>query len=328
VSAEGGILPGVIDEVQRTDLREYIRLLLALGEGDFDSVVEQSTEYLEDAPGARSLAREFAVEEFTGYMAAQRTWPDVLDSDRLLRAFRDLDLAGILARVDFACCQSCGVAEIGGEVPEDERDAYRGYVFCHRQDMASAVLGGGLHLAYGIFTDAVLPADQTDIGREVAATIRRHGLEVDWNEDPGSRIAVSLTWRRRRFGRLATWPGGPAPSASGPDHLAVRYCDYQRGRYEDEAVPMSLAEAKTVLLDLTPQANNFAVFEGRSGGVIQICWEKGRRLWLETLDRTARCSRGRHVTPDEADDLVTALAREDRVALDRLGDLETRPWDA
>ena len=327
MSAEGGILRGVIDEVQRTDLREYMRLLLALGAGDFDSIVEQGTEYLEDAPSARSLAREFAVEEFAGYMAAQQTWPDVLDSDRLLRAFRDLDLAGILARVDFACCQNCGVTEIGGEVPEDERHAYRGYVFCHRQNMAAAVLGGELHLAYGIFNDAVLHADQTGIGMEVAAMIRRHGLEVNWNEDPGSRIAVPLTWRRRRFGRLATWPGGASPAASGPDHLAVNYCDYQRGRYEDEPLPMSLAEAKTILLDLTPQANNFAVFEGRSGGIIQMRWEKGRRLWLETLDQTARCSRGRHVTPDEADDLVTVLAREDRIALDRLGDLETRPWD-
>jgi hypothetical protein len=189
------------------------------------------------------------------------------------------------------------------------------------------VLGGELHLAYGIFNDAVLHADQTGIGMEVAAMIRRHGLEVNWNEDPGSRIAVPLTWRRRRFGRLATWPGGASPAASGPDHLAVNYCDYQRGRYEDEPLPMSLAEAKTILLDLTPQANNFAVFEGRSGGIIQMRWEKGRRLWLETLDQTARCSRGRHVTPDEADDLVTVLAREDRIALDRLGDLETRPWD-
>jgi hypothetical protein len=317
----------MIDEVQRTDLHELIRLLLVLGKDDFDSIVEQGTEYLEDAPGARSLARDFAVEEFTAYMADQQTWPEVLESDRLLRAFRDLDLAGIVARVDFACCQNCGIHEIGGEVSEEERHAYRGYVFCHRQDMHSVVQGGGLSLAYGIFNDAVLSADQTSIGMEVVAMIRRHGLDVDWDENPGTRIEVPLTWRRRRFGRLATWPGGSAPAAAGPDRLAVNYCDYQRGRYEDEPAPMSLAEARTVLLDLTPRTNNFAVFKARSGGVVQMRWERGRRLWLETLDQAARCSRGRHVTPDEADDLVTVLSREDRVALDRLGDLETRPWD-
>ncbi|WP_214321788.1 DUF6891 domain-containing protein [Nonomuraea sediminis] len=313
--------------IDENGLRERVRLLLALGEDDFDGIVEQGTEYLEGAPGAGSLARDVAVQEFAGYLDGQRAWPEVLDSDRLLRAFRDLDLAGIVARVDFACCQSCGISEIGGEVPESERDAYRGYVFCHRQDMAAAVQGGGLFLAYGIFTDADRAADQAEIGAEVAAAIRGRGLEVDWNGDPGTRIGVPLTWRRRRFGRLAGRPGGPAPAAPGPERLAVTYCDYRRGRGVDEPVAMSLAEARTVLLDLTPVADNFAVFEGPSGGVVQMCWEQGRRLWLETLDQANRCSYGRHVTPDEAHDLVTVLAREDRVAVDRLGELETRRWD-
>ncbi|GAA4057333.1 DUF6891 domain-containing protein [Actinomadura miaoliensis] len=318
----------MIDEIQRGDLRQYVRLLLALGDDDFDGVVEKGAQYLEDAPGAGSLARRFAEEEFAGHLADQRAWPEVLDSDRLLRAFRDLDLAGIVARADFACCQNCGVGEIGGEVPEDERHAYRGYVFCHRQDMESAVRGDGLFLSYGVFTDAArqLAADQAGIGAEVAAALRRHGLEVDWNGDPAKRIGVPLTWRRRRFGRFAAWPDGPAPAVPVPGGLSVSYCDYRRGRYEDRPVPVSLAEARTVLHALTPRENNFAVFEGRSGGVVQMRWEKGRRLWLESPDPAAGCSRGRHVTPDEADDLVAVLAREDRVALDRLGDVKTVPW--
>ncbi|MET8867211.1 hypothetical protein ABZW11_30065 [Nonomuraea sp. NPDC004580] len=313
---------------QRSDAREFVRLLVALGADDFDSIVEQGTDFLGGGPEAGSLLRELAVEEFSTYLSGQPAWPEALDSDRLLRAFRDLELAGIVARADFACCQSCGIAEIGGEVPDDERHAYRGYVFCHRQDMRDVVDGGRLSLAYGRFNDALVPVDQADIGREVAETIRRHGLEVRWNGDPGIRIEVPLTWRRRRFGRLATWPGGPSPSSTGPYHLTVSYCDYRLGRYEDEPVPMSLAQARSLLLDLIPRAGNFAVFVGRSGGVIQMRWEDGRRLWLEAPDQEARHSRGRHVTPDEADDLVTILAREDRVAIDRLGDLETHPWDA
>ncbi|GAB2933879.1 hypothetical protein GCM10027203_38000 [Nonomuraea fastidiosa] len=45
-------------------------------------------------------------------------------------------------------------------MPEDERHAYRGYVFCHRQDMRDAVDGGRLSLAYGVFNDAAVTADQ------------------------------------------------------------------------------------------------------------------------------------------------------------------------
>ncbi|WP_285493478.1 hypothetical protein [Actinomadura sp. NBRC 104425] len=319
----------MIDERRQDDLRQYVRLLLALGEEDFDGIVQNGTEYLDDAPGAEAPARRLAEEEFAGYLADQRTWPEVLESDRLLRAFRDLDLAGIVARVDFTCCQSCGVCEIGDEVPDDEHHAYRGYVFCHRQDMHGAVHGDGLYLSYGVFTDAPVqvPGGSAAIGEEVAAALRRHGLQVDWGGDPGKRIGVPLTWRRRRFGRFAVWPGGPAPAAApGPGGLSVSYCDHRRGHHEDRPVPVSLAEARTVLHALTPWENNFAVFEGRSGEVVQMRWKKGRRLWLESPDPAARCSRGRHVTPDEADDLVTALAREDRVALDRLGEVETVPW--
>ncbi|MEV4800458.1 hypothetical protein AB0K18_10625 [Nonomuraea sp. NPDC049421] len=317
----------MFDERQKSEAREFVRLLLALGQDDFDGIVEQGTDLLGGTPGAESLLRELAVEEFSRYLSDQPIWPEVLDSDRLLRAFKDLELAGIVARADFACCQNCGIAEIGGEVPDDERHAYRGYVFCHRQDMRDAVDGGRLSLAYGVFNDASVTTDQAGIGREVAETIRRHGLEAQWNGDPGTRIEVPLAWRRRRFGRLATWPGGPPPASPDPHHMTVTYCDYRRGRYEDEPVPMPLEQARSLLLDLTPRKGNFAVFIGRSGGVIQMRWEDGRRLWLETPDQEARHSRGRHVTLDEADDLVTTLAREDRVAIDHLGNLETHPWD-
>ncbi|WP_433337419.1 DUF6891 domain-containing protein [Spirillospora sp. CA-294931] len=318
----------MIDEVQRTNLREHLRLLLALGEDDFDGVVRGGVEYLRgtaDEAEVAELAREFAVEEFAGYLAEQETWPEVLESDRVLRAFRDLDLAGIVARADYACCQNCGIAEIGGQVPADEHDAYRGYAFCHRQDMAGAVTGDGLYLAFGIFTDADPPAEQAAIGAEVAAALRDRGLEVTWNGDTGARIEVPLTWRRPRFGPFAAWPDGPEASSSGP--LLGSYCDYRRGRHIDESVPMSLAEAKAVLLELTPRENNFAVFEGESGEVVQVFWEKGRRLWLESPDPESRSSRGRHVTPDEADDVVTVLAREGRADLERLGDLRDVPWE-
>jgi hypothetical protein len=49
------------------------------------------------------------------------------------------------------------------------------------------------------------------------------------------------------------------------------------------------------------------------------------RLWLETPEPEHRRSRGRHVTLDEAAQMITAHAREDRVAVDDLGDLEHVP---
>jgi hypothetical protein len=315
----------MIDSEDHDLLRDQIRKALAIGDDDFDAIVEDCVDFLDTAPDSAAVAEaaaEIAKEEFAAYRADQESWPDLLDSDRLLRAFRDLETAGIVARENFTCCQTCGTAEIGGEVPEGTEA--RGYVFCHFQDVQAAVAGQGIYLAYGAFGED--GSATAGIGEEIVAALRRHGLTPEWNGDPGQRIEVPMTWRRRRFGRLATWPGGPEPEAAGP--LRVTYCDYGRGGAQDEAVPMSLAESRRVLLDLTPRKGNFATFEGRSGDVVQMIWEDGPRLWLESPDTAARCSRGRHVTPAEAEDLIRVLADEDRADLARLGDIEVRPWSA
>ncbi|MFI0371023.1 DUF6891 domain-containing protein [Actinomadura sp. 1N219] len=305
-------------------LREHIRVLLALGADDFDAIVGRCAEYLDDTPDVTSLAAEIAAEEFAAYLADQRTWPDVTDSDRLLRAFRDLDVSGIVARADFACCQNCGISEVGGEVPRGEQR--RGYTFCHRQDMEAAVSGGGLMLAYGVFKDAAEASTQPEIGEDVAEALRRHGLTVRWDGDPSRRIEVDVTYRRRRSGRLAAWPDGPAPPVPGTDRLDVTYSDYARGRNAEDPMPMTLAEARGLLLELTPYADNFAVFEGRSGDVAQVIWETGPRLWLEFPDPAARRSHGRHVTVAEAEDIISVLAAEDRAALDLLPGHTTENW--
>ncbi|MBO2459351.1 DUF6891 domain-containing protein [Actinomadura violacea] len=308
-------------------VRGRVRLLLALGEDDYEAIAADAAESLDGAPGADGVARDVTADEFAAYLADQRTWPETIASDRVLRAFRDLDLAGIVARVDHGCCQNCGIAEIGGEVPDGEQHAYRGYAFSHRQDMENAVDGGGLTIAYGVFNDAQMQADQAGIGREVAAALQRHGLDVQWSGDPGERIEVPLTWRRRRFGGLAAGPGEPAPEPPAGDRVDVTFCDYHRGRHADDDVPMTLAGAKDVLAALTPWKDNFAVFEGLSGGVLQVCWEEGRRLWLERPDAEARCSHGRYATPSEVEDLLAVLAREGDVAVGLLGDVAVDHWD-
>lgn len=49
--------------------------------------------------------------------------------------------------------------------------------------------------------------------------------------------------------------------------------------------------------------------------------------WLEAPDPAHLSSRGRYVTRDEAVTMIQALARDDRVAVDDLGGLETVPWN-
>jgi hypothetical protein len=162
-----------------------------------------------DAAWARRVAELTAVDE------AQ---PDA--ADRLARAFALLEDRGIVSRMDFTCCQTCGHAEIGDEV-EEGVDA-RGYTFFHRQD-SERIADGDVMLAFGSFgphadLDAALfaaaEADEDTpererarelamsrsgelIAEEVVRTLRDTGLTVDWDGTAGTRIRVALpTWQR------------------------------------------------------------------------------------------------------------------------------------
>ncbi|MEV5826250.1 hypothetical protein AB0L25_11795 [Spirillospora sp. NPDC052242] len=294
--------------------RDHARFLVALGRHDFASVVGRCGE-LFDADDLPAVVAD----AFAAHLADQETWPDELDTDRLQRAFRELDTSGIVARLDHTCCQNCGIDEIGGEVAKG--DEPRGYVFAHRQDMQAAVPGGALTLAYGVFCEDEQPPDaQAAIGEEVAAALRRHGLRVDWDGSPRRRIDVALTWRRRRYGRLAAYPGSPPPAAQ---TVSVSYENGPSGGGQFGELPVTPAQARDVLLTVTPYMGNFINFITPTKSLIAI-WDPGPRLKFEIPDPAKRCYYSRHVTIEEAEEVVTVLATEDRIAL--TGDLTTEYW--
>ncbi|MFG1927149.1 DUF6891 domain-containing protein [Cryptosporangium sp. NPDC048952] len=197
-----------MDEDVRESAIDHIRTQVGRGSRTFVEVVDDTVEYLGDEaePGElRPVAWSIASDEFAAALAAQATWPERTDNDRLTEAFRALDAAGIVARQDFACCQNCGLAEIGGTVPDPA--AARGYVFYHQQDTDSAVAGEGVHLAYGLFG----APPTTEIGTEVTTALTAAGLPVNWDGTTGQRIHVPLDWAIRRHGRLAAFAAAPEP---------------------------------------------------------------------------------------------------------------------
>jgi hypothetical protein len=115
-----------------------------------------------------------------------------------------------------------------------------------------------------------------------------------------------------------------------PEHmLLMRVNDAERRREDGDDHPTPLEGCLAWLGALAHTEGNYLVFAGRSDGVVQMRWQgPGEpRLWLEAPEPAHRRSRGRYVTPGEAAAMIEALAREDRVAVDDLGDLETVAWD-
>ena len=156
----------------------------------------------------------------------EAAWPEGgSDYERVARAFAALNDEGVVARMDFTCCNSCGTTEIDDErtALPDPGEGYRyreeQYVFFHQQDADRLVdEPAQLMLTYSAWraardTDPELLAaarrgdreaetrirEETDrkVGERVAAALAAEGLTVSWNGDPAQRLAVEIAhWRK------------------------------------------------------------------------------------------------------------------------------------
>ena len=185
-------------------MRENARRMILPGFMPLDEVHSIVAELAEDedSPPAAERIRAIVDQLWSERLAEQSTWHDLSDADRLDAAFTELEAAGLVARMAFTCCGSCGVAEIGDEVPQGA--TARGFVFFHQQDGdVLAEPDPYLYLSYGAFcgpmTNDVEGRKATEeIGQLVARYLDAHGLQVDWDGTIAQRIRLfDLDWRRR-----------------------------------------------------------------------------------------------------------------------------------
>jgi hypothetical protein len=146
-------------------------------------------------------AERIAAELLETQRRLEGQWAGPTDCDQLDRAFDELNRHGIIARQNLPCCNTCGLAEISADMEAKIRngETVRGYVFYHQQDTEVAP-HGELFLSYGSHGDS--PEDTVCLGQEIVQELARVGLTAAWTNKPDERIAVPLTWRKRRFSRL------------------------------------------------------------------------------------------------------------------------------
>ncbi|MEU9399516.1 hypothetical protein [Streptomyces sp. NPDC048242] len=185
-------------ENDRAELERRVHEVLVGGYSSRAELAELAEEYLvtkNHRPISREQAQALADRLWLERVAEQAAWQGETDPERLTRAFAALQEAGITARENFACCRSCGEAEIGGEGGPDAR----GFVYFHDQCTDSAAAGQGLMLLYGGFDGS--SETTAAIGDEVVAALEAAGLSTEWDHDPGRAITVTpLDWRRRLIG--------------------------------------------------------------------------------------------------------------------------------
>ncbi|GIK62643.1 MAG: hypothetical protein BroJett018_04370 [Chloroflexota bacterium] len=143
----------------------------------------------------KALAEPLTEKFLQEHSAMQRHWNYLTDCDKLDKAFDELNRAGIIARQNFWCCQTCGHAAMDDELKKVRRA--RGYVFFHEQDTESAVQSGVLYLSFR--SRDYQRERMVKIGHEIVGVFKRYGFDVHWDGDAKKRIGIyHLDWKRRR----------------------------------------------------------------------------------------------------------------------------------
>ncbi|MDX6279445.1 MAG: hypothetical protein QOH03_516 [Kribbellaceae bacterium] len=183
------------------ELRDQVVLWVLPGFNTRDEVLEYAREFRDDdeMPVTDQQLDQLVDDVWQTRLAEQQTWTEQTDADKVAAAFADLDAAGVIARMNFTCCGTCGAAEIHDERPADRPST--GYVFFHQQDTERlAETPARLFLAYGPLdpTPGEFDAQAVEIGRRIESTLRAHNLPVTWTGSTTQRISIGpLTWNRR-----------------------------------------------------------------------------------------------------------------------------------
>lgn len=133
---------------------------------------------------------------WSGFYAAEKTWPRETDCDRLDRAFDELTSAGIIALHNAGYTMSDGISDVNQVLHDWGRSNVKGYCFYHGQDLERAVARDGLTVAFGDLDDVA--SQKATIGQTVKKVLESHGFVVQWNGDPETRLEIpKFDWKRR-----------------------------------------------------------------------------------------------------------------------------------
>ena len=237
------------------------------------------------------------------------------DAERLSRAFRALDAAGVIAREAYGWGRGDGPFTINGERSDFPRA--RGFVH-------DAVDRGPGLLFFGAFTDAPRqdPKEQSALGREVVEALRDQGLEPRWDGDPGRAIELAPgAWE---------WRSPCEPSDGARPALRVNFHDRRPdrgglGRFPGEGVAGD-GVWRELLYRLTPVPGSFMTFIASNSTSVQLVWERGPLPRVEVPDPGERVFRFTHLPLEQVEEVVAALVEDGRQALGDFGDLEVEPW--
>lgn len=161
-----------------------------------ESDVHQLIDDIIEKDSDEKMLRECVRIEFSKKLIAEKSWPEQTTCDRLNSAFEAMRSENIAAIQNAGYTMSDGFTEVAEMLHQIGRDGVRGYCFYHGQDLARAVYGEGLMLAFGDLEDTL--DGKIEIGKTVVDVMQVNGFSVEWDQDPEKRISTGpFEWQRR-----------------------------------------------------------------------------------------------------------------------------------
>jgi hypothetical protein len=97
--------------------------------------VDQMISDILEPDADEAFLRAAVAPEFAKKAAAEPTWPECTDCDRLDVAFAELNSAGIIALQNAGMTMSDGLSDVAEVLRQRGRKGVRGYCFYHGQDL-------------------------------------------------------------------------------------------------------------------------------------------------------------------------------------------------
>ena len=236
-------------EQNRRELRDFVNREVAAGFAAPEAIVHRAVNrFFRRAWPALLLpvyAKGAVKSALAKHLEAQAKWPATTDCDRLDNAFAELEQKGIFCRQNTGADGQAAIEKyLKFPYAFGERPDFRGYVFFLEQDTAFVLEHGLLFLTFGpgATAEEILDASKESrpdelnraseikeatlaVAREVVETLKRHGLNAQWNGLPQERIRIPMVWRRCReadqMGLTAEMPRRIKETVAGHDVSVV-----------------------------------------------------------------------------------------------------------
>jgi hypothetical protein len=110
-------------------------------------------------------------------------------------AFQEMRRQGLLARMNFTCCLTCGGLAMMEQAIVQKRAGteVKGCCYYTQPDEADRLAGRDFKLAFGPVRTpcfGTLGLDVEKVGKLVIRCLAKYGVDYHWDGDPGHRILV------------------------------------------------------------------------------------------------------------------------------------------